>query len=334
MNNSSGTGHSIKDIALDLEEIRMTLPVMESEEAAFAIRGSCAALVSLGLPNTNEAGQVLGSVTLAGEKVQKALNLLIAAFVSIGHYSEEIGIDPGCYERDPGPVIRQYRECISESRKIVHSWQTSGERNGKPAERGWGYNRSDTRDYEETFAALLQGRTISSLIEGHPSPRIVDLMASTTVVNELLRQSSSENKCGYAARLSDIRTEEEVEADNILGIELLEEDLGQLAALRRLKVKVGEGGASLVLARPVAGLYSLPRHWIFFRRAINTIWEMLDANNGVALLQVPGYHLAKKCGFSIREWVASTKMRGIDIRHEGDTVMLIKRPNSPDLFSR
>lgn len=197
----------------------------------------------------------------------------------------------------------------------------------------WGTYSSRLPSYENTFRHLLRGGSIPALLSGRTEPLVLDMMASSEALADLLRQLSQPGKRGIAVSLADGRTEDKKQRDTVLGITQIAGDLTTATTWRSLEAEMAGRKADLILERAIGGLDVLPVHSAYYRYAMSKLWGMLSPEKGILLMEVPFYAL-ESVGIVLEHWTQDLRNNNVFAEFENDTstLCLIRTPDSPLLL--
>jgi hypothetical protein len=328
----SSPEQNVGGIANALDEVTSLLSGSSeiAASAAVSIGSNLSALEQItagtSSPAVRSARELLAK---AGHELRRAIGSQALAIGSIAQYKESIGAggaedNTGC-AADAGRHLSGYREARERSSRLTAgSLITIG---GVTTEEPWRIDKSPIESYDATFKGVLpRGRKIKDLLPLTGGICVVDLMASTTAVRDLL---TGREGVGYAMRLVDGRTEEEKAADNALGIRLLSKDITSRRALKELGDIMGGQRANVVMARPLGGALNLPKHVVFYRSLINDIWDLL-AEGGTALLETPSPRYMRQIGIDLQRWGTELENSGVEVQRTSLMLRLTRTPDSPD----
>lgn len=197
----------------------------------------------------------------------------------------------------------------------------------------WGIYDTGVKSYDFAFSSVLQGKTIESLARGKKDPFVIDLMASSAMLESLFSVIGDvPGKKGIAVTLRDNRTEEQRELDNRLGIVQFSGafgdtdergqatppygDLTTSAAWRNLKRQTIIRKADIIIEKAEQGINVLPNNSTYYQYGVNTLWKMLNPDGGDLLLQFPNEDftgLLGNVGISIDHWASLLTDQGIAV---------------------
>ena len=172
-------------------------------------------------------------------------------------------------------------------------------------------------------------------------PVVIDLMASTAALVSLKDENffPSRNMSGLAVSYSDRRAQKRIQQDYEMGIEELGGDLGKLSTWKKIQEWLGNRKANLIMERGYAGLHYVPTKCSYYKFVIGRLWDMLDPNGGVVVLQTPNFEtLTKERNIKIEKWLKECRALNIYTRsvpdfRDRDTVasygLVLLRKNTP-----
>lgn len=177
----------------------------------------------------------------------------------------------------------------------------------------WRMYGSHPSSYEESFGLSrgLLRRRITALT----NPVIIDLLAPTETVAQLLQGHNSVDALGIAVGLSDSRTTRKRTQDAERGVHQVVGDLGNGKTWKDVRSILDGRKADIVLERGIAGLDYLPPHDLYYLAALDKIWQMLSST-GVFYGELPRVNFsADKLG----------RLKELFVKH-GARILI--RPNS------
>ncbi|MGE5041472.1 MAG: hypothetical protein ACM3IJ_01055 [Candidatus Levyibacteriota bacterium] len=223
------------------------------------------------------------------------------------------------------------------------------DKTGQVAETAWGFHNSAISSYEKSFAHVLMGKSMSSLIQGRGAPVVIDLMAPPATVHELL-EGSPKGK-GLSVSLPDHslqNTPKQIQdAYSASHITWLPEDITKPSTWKHITDWLGTQKADLVIERAMGALSSdwIPRKKLLLSALSAQAWNMVNPNGGTLLAEVPEKDELAQMGIDLQKWVDDLQKKGLDIIYDqGDhdnpypvfntgKVRITKTPDSPRIFS-
>ncbi len=242
---------------------------------------------------------------------------------------------------------RSLAKAIEQSRTDTAMYLTG---NGQE---DWGIYDSGLKSYEFGFSSVLKGRTIESIARGKENPLIIDLMASTAMLEQLFSEMGDiPGKKGIAVTLRDMRSDKQRELDKKLGIEQFSGAFGDVdaegdavptfgdlttsAAWRNLRRQTLVRKADIIIEKAEQGVNVLPNDPMYYHYCVGTSWRMLNPNQGDLLLQFPNEDftgLLGNVGISVDRWIAQLNDQGIEATADTGSMSVLalhRTPQSPD----
>lgn len=176
----------------------------------------------------------------------------------------------------------------------------------------WVIYNSPIWQYEITFRPLLQDQHIPNLLIGKDSPVVVDLMAPSGTLRNLAQQLDRPLGLGIALSLNDLRTGQEKDLDQRLGISQIEGDVANSITWRKLVKEMNGQGADLIIERAVGGLYHLPKDIRFTHLVIRRLWRLLKPG-GTLLMETRDESYLEEMGIDINNIVQQLQQQGFTI---------------------
>ena len=186
--------------------------------------------------------------------------------------------------------------------------------------RVWGFQNTLISSYETSFKNLLNGKSVSDLIEGKTKPTVIDLMAPPYTIHSLLTSMTDSNGRGLAVTLKDHSLSD------------LPDDVRETYFSSRVTTQFGDitdsetwvdivkwldnKKADLVMERAVDGLSMLPMSKRYFGILIAKVWSILDSDGGIFLFETPRHDLLKKQGIDLDAWVQILNKSGVDVVYD------------------
>jgi hypothetical protein len=202
-------------------------------------------------------------------------------------------------------------------------------------------------NYFDDFAQLDADRCLPSVLEylkAQPVPVILDLQSSTAALSSL-HEKILINKPRIKAMAVGLEQEKEPNKkalNELLGIQALAGNLHSTHTWKQISNWLGEDKVHLIMERGYGGLHYIPNTLHYYRKAAGWLWNMLDPNGGVMLMQVPPFNVLEKRGIPINYWLGELQTAGIyhqalpiaDWGHDAidyGFLMLRKNPEAPVL---
>lgn len=209
------------------------------------------------------------------------------------------------------PLRRELLNVRSRFRRDI-SWSTYG---------------SLVRSYESTFVEVLGDRKLADLLRQKPHPTVIDLMAPSDTLADLFVQLPQSGKLGIVLSLEDLRSDSTKERDEALGIKQVSGDITRPGIWKDLRLELKGRKADLIMERAMGGLNNLPKDKRFYSYALANLWNMLDTNGGILLLQTPLVKL--RLDGEVLAWVNLLKSQGIIAEFYDECLKLVRTPESP-----
>lgn len=206
----------------------------------------------------------------------------------------------------------------------------------------WKVSGSDFSDYLVDFKNFIKSSKVMDHVEKLKyvrNPVIIDLMSSTHALQDLYLNYLDMNPiAGLAVSPDDIRSSSERECDDIYNITHLNGNLRDPQTWKDMNAWLNGRKASLIMSRPFAGLRYIPTRPLFYKSVMTRLWDMLDSDGGMMMLQTPEYHILESCGIPVKSWMGALKQEGIycqgissyvstDFKQRYGLVMLQRRPH-------
>ncbi len=213
---------------------------------------------------------------------------------------------------------------------------------GEMVQRSYLYHNEPISSYEESFAKVLEGRSIADLIRTRPIPIVIDLMAPPGTVNELL--STFPSGRGLAVSIPDHDTKALPEEDQLAYdsqlVKWIPKDITQADTWKEVQAWLQGDKAHLIMERGMGALRHLPMHKLIYGILVNKSWANLDPNGGILLFETPNKASLAQNGIDIDAWIKVLK-NAVDTRYdpgkwassnpqlETGKIMITRTPNSP-----
>jgi len=223
----------------------------------------------------------------------------------------------------PEAEIMSVTEDIAKLRNATKSFDGINERNR------WGFYGSEIESYISSFSTVLPVDLLEFFREKQ-SPVIIDLMAHTGSIRNLCNRTGIVPKIAVSVSLQDQRTKGEKDADANLNIYQLAGNLLNFETWRKLSAMLSEQKADLIMERAVLGLIHIPGSKKFYNLALRGLWNILDENEGLLLLQTHNIQQLQKTGVNLINWVKEVEKCGVTVNLDAKkrALMLQKHPNS------
>jgi hypothetical protein len=202
-----------------------------------------------------------------------------------------------------------------------------------PRDNYWLDYGSSLQSYKRTFAGVLKGTSIEDLLREKKSPVVLDLMApSDTLVDLFSQLGNLPDKIGIAVSLEDQRDDLTKQRDSNVGVFQIAGDLGQNNTWNEIERALEGNEIDLIIERGEGGIYHLPSHEEMYAIMLSRMWNMLSANNGTMLIQIPAFVSLDSRRIRYREWfeILNRVNATLDINTPNCNILkLVKTPNSP-----
>lgn len=190
-------------------------------------------------------------------------------------------------------------------------------------------NMSGVEQYEECFEEILGGTSITEFVRKREAPVVVDLMAPSDIVAELLGKIAGPGKLGLAVSFLDIRTAEQKERDRQLNVHQIGGDIMQSTTWKQIRNTLNGRKADLIMERALGGHSGIPVDERFYLIILNRIWNLLSDQNGMFIGEFVPW-LSKSDNVEPL-WIEQAQRNGVDISClKYDLVKVIKTPSSPE----
>lgn len=138
-------------------------------------------------------------------------------------------------------------------------------------------------------------------------PVVIDLLASTGALRSLAQTLKPTKFKGLAVGFHDSRDPDEINEDLSNGIEYIAGDLSDRTTWDKIDAWLGEEKADFIMSRAVGGLHRLPTNLGFAGHAIHRVWNALNPENGIAILQIPPAYDLGLNGIPSYRWVSKLR---------------------------
>lgn len=170
--------------------------------------------------------------------------------------------------------------------------------------------------YLDEFAQLDPDKYLPDMLDylrEQPKPVILDLMSGTAALSSLHRKLFQDKQIIKALAVG---LEQKIEPntkilEESLGIQAMEGDLKSTHTWKRINDWLGADKVHLIMERGYGGLHYIPNTIHFYRKVAARLWNMLDPNGGVMLMQVPPFDVMEQRGIPINNWLGELQNAGI-----------------------
>ncbi|MCL4354133.1 hypothetical protein M1349_01530 [Patescibacteria group bacterium] len=150
----------------------------------------------------------------------------------------------------------------------------------------WSSYNSNLSEYQDAFASVLNDKKILDLLSEKDKPVVIDVMAPSGTLADMFTQlPDKKNKLGIAISLEDLRSLDEIERDESLGICQVSGDITKSKTWRKASEILNGRKADLIIERGFGGLRRLPHNAVFYGLMLQRLWQLL-AVDGTMLLQL------------------------------------------------
>lgn len=216
---------------------------------------------------------------------------------------------------------------------------------------GWTIIHSNFDHYMDDFARVDPDRKITALLNrllSVPEPVIVDLMASPLALESLVPFYESQRPKFFAVGIEPKDELRAVYGRRRKEVAYLQKDLNKEESLDEVEKQLEGRKAHMIMERAYGGLQYVPTELNFQRKTLKRLWNMLDPEGGLLVLQTPSRRFLEARGIPVKEWLEQLKEAGIYYQFveeftvtDGDIpygmLLLEKNPSAvklPDLMDR
>ncbi|MFA5135849.1 MAG: hypothetical protein WC489_00470 [Patescibacteria group bacterium] len=160
----------------------------------------------------------------------------------------------------------------------------------------------------------LQRRLIAEL-RSSGNPVVIDLMTNSTVTLATLYRQIYSIYPGapfFGISCGDWLYEQ-TEIDKNMGLVYVSGNLRSNETWTKIEDQLGQRKAHLIIERAHGGLSYIPIRPSFLKIAMAKMWNMLDENNGLLLLQTPPFDVLTYRGIEIEPWIQKVRNTGISM---------------------
>lgn len=183
--------------------------------------------------------------------------------------------------------------------------------------RRWRIKNSRIDSYLEDFRLVDKDGRIQPFLESLKeinNPVMLDFLSWTDALRSIARDYHIPRISGAAVAFSDTRGPLGQSLDNNLGIIQIAGDVNQANPWNEVENFLDGRKAHLILERGYGGLKVLNSKPAFYCATINKLWNMLDPENGMMLLQTLNFGLLEALGVPVYKWIEQMQERGIYCR--------------------
>lgn len=182
----------------------------------------------------------------------------------------------------------------------------------------WGILDSTFDHYLLDLAQLeYYSGELRQIITNKKNPVIIDLLASTGMLNDLHRLylHGTEAKT-IAVGHYDNRSSYQKTLDPSHNISFVEGNLKDPSTWQELRDELNGDSADLVISRGLAGLHFLPTRLQFAHRVIPEVYDLLNTNGGSAFLQIPPLDALTARDIPVEDWFSQLRaIEGFSFRY-------------------
>lgn len=170
--------------------------------------------------------------------------------------------------------------------------------------------------YRDDFAQLDADKSLPGVFEylsAQPVPVILDLMSGTAALSSLHEKILIQKPRikALAVGLEEEKKSIKKELNELLGIHSLAGDLKSTHTWKQISNWLSEDKVHLIMERGYGGLHYIPHNIHYYRKVAARLWNMLDPNGGVMLMQVPPFEVMEQRGIPINNWLCELQNAGI-----------------------
>jgi hypothetical protein len=203
------------------------------------------------------------------------------------------------------------------------------------SDRDWRLYGSKLEDYNTDFRTVLGHRDIGDLVRSRPNPVVIDALAPSETLAELFSFLPQPDKLGIAITLEDLRTVQQKERDERLGIHQVSGDITNPMTLNEVASILGRRKADLIIERGWYGLDNLPLNPSLYNMGLSLAWRVLSEADGSILGQLPPEIRLQEAGINFSRWIKQVKDMGIHAKYDPrpyGTFILTKTEKSPNFL--
>lgn len=171
----------------------------------------------------------------------------------------------------------------------------------------WDVYGSSIEDYLNEFSYGDSEHWIDNKLarlRSQQNPVVIDLLSSTHALRSLKSGLfRNTNMKGIAVGFTDQRDNSTKEQDNKNGILFVSGDLNSRKTWRELEGNVDQGSADAIIERGYGGLHYIPTNKNFYRRIFPRMWNLLNPNRGLLMLQTPPQEALSRRNVDIQSWL-------------------------------
>ncbi len=176
----------------------------------------------------------------------------------------------------------------------------------------WTINDSRFESYLHDFARVDRDRKIPALLkrlQGVAEPVVIDLMASRAT----LETSPLYHHPG--ARLFAVGADPDIPSLSLTKpphkVRYIRKNLNIQDSLDEIEDNLEGSKAHLIMERAYGGLHYIPTELNFQRGALRKLWNMLDSDGGLLVLQTPPLRILEERGIPMQLWLQELRKAGI-----------------------
>lgn len=181
--------------------------------------------------------------------------------------------------------------------------------------RKWGIYESSFMNYLDTFTQIDTDGKVVSMLEhlrdNHvQDPVIIDLMASKSALKDIQQHYNISPK-GLLA-VSD-------KPSLWSPISSIRGDLNEDKTWNKIDKWLGKRKAKIIMERGYQGLDYVPTTLDYQRKTLSRMWDMLDSDGGLLVLQTPAKEVLTQRGIPIKDWLTQLTDHNVYARFEDMT---------------
>jgi len=193
---------------------------------------------------------------------------------------------------------------VNQERFSRHPW------NDVPSE--WQIFGDNFSDYRSDFRVVDGDDVINKKLrelKSRGNTVMVDLMADTSALDQLDANGFRGRFLGVG--LNDKREKEARISQEARNISFVNGDLNKSHTWKEIADWVGGSKIDLLMERGYGGLYFVPTYVHYQRAVMSRMWDMLNPDGGLMMLQTPTKDALEERGIAISAWQNQLNQKGI-----------------------
>lgn len=182
-------------------------------------------------------------------------------------------------------------------------------------EPGWAIQKTRFNQYISHFTeADTLGWIEEAFIKTgqQPEPVIIDIFSENDAIRGYKGTYVKDKPInGLSVSIDSVNGLPYTPKDQAMGIDHIQGDITDQQTLQQIYQWLNGKKAHLIFERGYAAHHYIPNREQFYRVALGTIWDMLDPNGGLAMIQTPSRKNLEKNGIRIDAWLAELTRKGI-----------------------